>query len=424
MRVLMVTPRFPYPPDRGDSVRPWHILQRLAPGHEIWLASSDTRDVSVAELDHVRQYCRRAEVFVRSSRARLVRGAMGLLAGHSLTERYYHDPRLLACVRAWSAEAAFDAVYTYSSAVAPVGAAARATRRVLDMCDVDSVKWETYARRSLPPLSWLYRTEALRVARLEARCAGQYDVSLFVNERERRKFAQRVPHARSATLLTAVDVAACPTLDQKPLPADPVVGMVGSMFYPPNVRAVNWFGRYVWPQVQRAMPTAQWWIVGNRPTREVQRWGQLPNVTVTGFVPEIQPYFEAIRVFVNPVDGDLGVQTKLIMAMAASRPAVVTPDTAAGMDYDDPPPFYIAGSPEGFADSVVRLLRDDAQARALGQRARATAEKHYNTAHLAAGIGRWLFAGSGGDGSCPPQSKPHDGRGGALLVRGEEEVRV
>jgi len=284
-------------------------------------------------------------------------------------------------------------VLTFSPAMAPYAARVRGARRVLDMNDVESDRWRSFAERSLPPLSWLYGLEARRLPRAEAAWVRGHAVSLLVNERERCKLPPAL-RQRTAVVRTGVDIASYEEVtgaDGGPVvPREPVVGFVGSMFYAPNVRAVEWFGRAVWPRVRQAVPDARWLIVGNRPVRSVRRWGRQPGVTVTGFVEDVRPYLRRMRVFVCPLREQIGVQTKLIEAMAAARPAVVTPQVAAGIDYDDPPPFAVSGSPAGFADGVIRLLRDDTHARALAARARQTAEARYNAAEQLREIERWL----------------------------------
>lgn len=392
MRVLFLTPRFPYPPDRGDTLRSWNMLRALAGRHEVWLACVD-RDAPGPEHEKAaRELCREVAVFTRSSSAALLRGAAGAVRGQSVTEGYFNDERLAATVVAWSRARPFDVVLAYSSGLAEVGLRARARHRVLDLCDVDSFKWSLYARRALPPLRWLYRLEARRVAALEARLCPQYDRCLVVNERERRKLRRRSPAAAAAArvLPTLVDLRELRGELLATLPDEPVLGMVGSMFYPPNVRAANWFGAHVWPRIRAAIPAARWLIVGARPAASVRRWARDPQVVVTGYVDDVRPYLAAMRVFVNPVQGDIGVQSKLLVAMGAGRACVVSPAAAAGIEHDDPPPFVIAGCPEAFAEAVVRLLRDGAAARALAARARAQIERDYDLESAATRLDAWL----------------------------------
>lgn len=420
MRLLMLTPRWPYPPDRGDTLRSWHVLQALANRHEVWLASVARTAPAAAHRGPVERLCRTAVVLPMTGAAALLRGAGSLWAGRSLTAGYFGDQRLLRLIERWQREVGFDALWTYSSALAPTAARVDAPWRIVDLGDVDSAKWELYALRSLPPKRWVYRLEAARVAALEAEAVATHDLCLLVNERERRKLLARLPDAATGVLPTVVDLAEYADVPAVP-PTGPVVGMIGSMFYPPNVRAVNWFGRWVWPLVRREVPAAHWLIVGSRPTRAVQRWAHEPGVTVTGYVPDVRPYLAAARVFVNAVEGDLGVQSKLIVAMAAARAAVVTPDAAAGIDYTDPPPFRIARSAPAFADAVIQLLRDDAAARRLATRARAVAEANYGIASQQRRIAAFLQSPTGGGPS--PTSRPAaDMSAGQVLAAAGHEV--
>lgn len=380
MKILMLTPRLPYPPNRGDTVRSWGVLDGLARHHHVWLASLSDEPPTHTQLARLRKICRNLAVAPRSAPTSLRCGVASLLRGRSLTEGFFADATLRATVRAWAQAARFDAVLAFSSAMAPLAEQVDA-RRVLDMCDVDSHKWRVYAARSRTPLRWLYALEARRLAAAESRWARSHDVTVVVNERERRKLLAGADPRRADVVRVSVATASTDEPgscnENLRLPAEPIVGSIGSMFYPPNVRAVEWFGRHVWPLVKQRMSAAQWWIVGNRPARRVRRWGRQQDVRVTGFVPGTRPYLDALRVFVNPVDGDIGVQTKLLGAMAAGKPAVVTPEAAGGVSYRGEPPFLIARNPAEFADAVLRLLHDDALAVRLGERARRAIEDHY-----------------------------------------------
>jgi sugar transferase (PEP-CTERM/EpsH1 system associated) len=376
MRVLVVTHRFPYPPNRGDRIRSWGEVAHLARRHEVWLACVDREAPTPEDLAHVRARCREVAVFVRSHQRSLARGAARLLAGASINEGYFYDPRLAAVLADWGRALRFDALLTFSPAMSVYADLVPATRRVLDMNDVESEKWGCFARRSLPPLRWLYGLEARRLPRAEAAWIRAHDVTVLVNASERQKLPTAL-RAQARVVRTGVDLT--PYADARPgdLPRAPVVGIVGSMSYAPNVRAVNWFGRQVWPRVKQVVPGARWLIVGSRPVASVRRWARDPAVCVTGSVPDILPYWRQMRVFACPAREQIGVQTKLIEALAAARAIVVSPPAAAGIDYDDPPPFLVAGSAAGFAGDVVRLLRDDAPARALAVRARAVAVQNY-----------------------------------------------
>ncbi|MCH7870516.1 MAG: hypothetical protein IID33_02335, partial [Planctomycetes bacterium] len=279
MKLLMLTHRFPYPPNRGDCIRAWGELEYLAKRHDVWLACVDRTEPRPEHLAKVKSVCRDVKLAVRSGAGCLLTGGISLLRGESLTAGYFGDARLRAAIQEWSERIGFYAVLTFSSAMASYAELVDAPRRVLDINDVDSFQWQLLADHSAHPAAWLYGLEAKRLAAMEIAAARTHDVCLMVNERGRRKLMELADPKCAAVVRTGLDLARYPVDGAAPQRgAKPIVGIIGSMSYAPNVRAVNWFGRHVWPVVKEREPRAEWLIVGSRPVRSVRRWGRLPGV--------------------------------------------------------------------------------------------------------------------------------------------------
>ncbi|MEW6249698.1 MAG: glycosyltransferase [Planctomycetota bacterium] len=385
----MLTHRFPYPPVQGDCIRAWNEIEYLARRHEVWLACLDRAAPRAEHLAHVQARCREVAVITARATWCLLRGAVSLLRGRSLSEGYFYDRPFAALLREWHAAVEFDALLAFSPVMAMYSGLVPAQRRVLDMNDVESIKWRKYARWSTPPLRWFYALESRRMARAEASWVRSHQVSLLVNACEQAKLPYEL-RPRAAVLRTGVELTRYLSVDVTRVPHALRVAFIGSLAYPPNVRAVLWFARHVWPRVQAAIPDARWLIAGNRPARCIRRLSRQPGIRVIGPVPDVRPLLQAARVFVCPVREQIGVQTKLIEAMAAGRAAVVSPQAAAGLEYDDPPPFLIAAAPTEYAAAVVRVLRDETLARALATRARALARAKYAVADQMHALERWL----------------------------------
>jgi sugar transferase (PEP-CTERM/EpsH1 system associated) len=395
MRILVLTPRFPYPPNRGDAVRAWKEVQFLARNHDVWLACLDTGHPNINSLEHVRSCCRDVAVVVRPGWHAWLRGAWNLAGGRSLCAGFYDDGRLRRLIADWHAAINFDATLAFGSVMGALANTISPATRVLDMNDVESEKYRAYARRRRGPMSALYRLEAERFAKLENEVAHASTLSLLVNERERQKLARRSDAPPTAVLATCVDTAglsSAPPNEPSFIPKRPIIGMLGSMNYPPNVQGAQWFGQHVWPMIRKAHPNAEWWIVGRDPTAAVQQWQRSPGVTVTGWVADILPYLRQMRVVVNPIRGDLGVQTKTIMALGAGKPAVVTPDVAGGIDYPGEAPFLVASIPDRFASAVGKLLTDDRLARRLSTRSQQVARSQYDPEQQLPQLEAWLAA--------------------------------
>ncbi|MFN3305212.1 MAG: sugar transferase, partial [Roseateles sp.] len=170
MKILYLVHRLPYPPNKGDKVRSYHLLKHLAARHEVHLGSFIDDPDDEQHLPRVRALCADLHVARLNPRTAKLASLRGLLTGEPLSLPYYRD----AGLRAWVAEAAarvgFDAVVVFSGVMAqyvPAG-----LRRLVDFVDVDSAKWRDYAPEHAWPLSWLYRRESAKLLAFEQRVAA------------------------------------------------------------------------------------------------------------------------------------------------------------------------------------------------------------------------------------------------------------
>jgi glycosyltransferase involved in cell wall biosynthesis len=152
----------------------------------------------------------------------------------------------------------------------------------------------------------------------------------------------------------------------------------GAMSFPPNVDAVRWFAANVWPTVSMQQPSLKWYIVGADPSPEVRKLERLPNVIVTGFVPEIRPYLARSPIVVVPMVSGSGIKNKVLEAMACERAVVSTPLGLEGIDAVPDRDVVVASSPADFASSVLTLLSCPERARELGRSARQLVESLYS----------------------------------------------
>jgi len=386
MRLLFLIHRLPCPPDRGSKVRAAVELQHLARRHEVWCAGFlDSPGLTAVResLEQVRALCR--EVWAVPLRRSIAAArAMGrLVAGGTCTEGYFASRRLRRQVLRWSRQVRFDAVLAFSSSMAPLALQVAADRRVLDLDDLDSRKWAECAQRAGWPMSWVYRTEARRLGGREREWIAAFDASVLVNKREADLLADEAMRRRVHVIEAGVPLAngagLCGPAGENesgrriapaPLPEEPMVGFIGAMDYPPNVDAVCWFAEAIWPRVQQRRPDAKWLVVGRSPTRAVRKLDGVRGIRVTGTVPAVEPYLDRIRVSVAPLRLSRGVQIKVLVAMAAGRPCVVTPSVAEGLGARSGHELVTANSAACFAEAVVSLLDDRVRAEAIGRAGR------------------------------------------------------
>jgi glycosyltransferase involved in cell wall biosynthesis len=227
---------------------------------------------------------------------------------------------------------------------------------VLDMVDVDSAKWDLLAKGSREPLRWIYRREARTLRPFEAAAVARAKVTFVINDRERLAMESIAPGARVVVLPSGIDPD--PFRPPDPPVSTPTVIFCGVMNYEPNERGVSWFAAEVWPRVRSVIPEARFSIVGISPTRAVKNLAARdPSIDVVGSVPSVQPYLWKSAVSVAPLHLAHGLQNKVLEALAAGLPVVVTPAVLHGLPPEAHRGCITAGEPERFAEAVIELLK-------------------------------------------------------------------
>lgn len=362
--LLFLAHRIPYPPNKGDKIRSYNILKHLARSYRVHLGAFVDDPNDMRYCDKVEALCESTCLLPMSPILGRLRSLSGLVRNKALSLPYFYDKRMQDWVDSRMAKASLQRVFVYSSPMAQyvLGKNSPQIRRVVDFVDVDSDKWRQYADRKPWPLSWLYRREAETLLRFERDVAMKFDVSLFVSAEEAALSRQLVPEAAGSIshLENGVDHDFfMPDTDYD----DPYAGcrevlvFTGAMDYWANIDAVSWFAKEVFPRVRAAVESAEFAIVGARPSREVQELSSFPGILVTGAVRDIRPYLAHARAAVAPLRIARGVQNKILEAMAMARPVVATRVAVEGIDIAGEDGLEIADNSNEFAEKTIRLLK-------------------------------------------------------------------
>jgi sugar transferase (PEP-CTERM/EpsH1 system associated) len=358
-RILFLTHRLPYAPNRGDRIRAYHTLRTLRPIADVDVVSlvHDSQEASqVGAVQDIATSVRVARVPHWTNR---VRALPRLLTSAPLTHVLLHSPDVARHIATVVRERKPDLVYAYCSGIADhvFQPAVVDIPLIVDMVDVDSAKWASLAdaRPWWHPLRAIYTRESRVLAKFEVRLTRHAETSAVINERERALLSRLAPGASVRAIGNGVD---CERLRPTgPPSADPNVVFCGVMNYEPNEQGMLWFIEQVWPLVLAARPDARLKVVGASPTpRLVAAGSAAQGVTVTGSVPQVEPFLWEAAVSVAPLVVARGMQNKVIEAIAAGLPVVVTPQVAEGLPPEAMPACVEAVRPDAFAREVVQFL--------------------------------------------------------------------
>jgi glycosyltransferase involved in cell wall biosynthesis len=416
MRILYLAQRVPYPPDRGDKIITYHQVRHLTRHHDVAVACLADGKADLANVPPLAEWTTSVDVVMLRPRAARLRALAALASGLPVTLAYFNEQELHARVAARLKAARFDALLVYSSSMAQFVEPYRNVPRSMHFADLDSLKWEQYAKRSRFLRSWLYQREYRRLLEYERHVAATFDHSLVCTPRELRDFQRLMPPVPASCVSNGVDLeyfrppavhsqAPLEGPRSQALPGNALLPgcawqrsdkrvheliFTGVMDYLPNVEGVTWFCETVLPLIRSEVPEVSLTICGSRPNAQVQALGKIPGVAVTGWVPDVRPYLERASVCIVPLTIARGIQNKVLEAMAMELPTVTCSAAAAGIEAIPGRDLFVADAASDFAAVTVRLLRDEGLRRQTGAAARACVEANYRWEHHLARLDRIL----------------------------------
>jgi sugar transferase (PEP-CTERM/EpsH1 system associated) len=376
--VLYLVHRVPYPPDKGDRIRAYHLLRYLSRHAAVHLATLADEPVPEQTLAALQALCARVAVVPLGHWSRWLRAPGALLRGRTITEGVFHAPALVDILRAWAGETRFRASLASASSMVPYLRLEelRPIPAVVDLVDVDSQKWLDYAAFDRGPRARLYRMEGTRLRQLEQTLPSWARAVTLVSDAEAELFRQFCSWDGVHAVTNGVDLDYFRPMAPAP-PEDGCV-FVGALDYRPNVDAVTWFGKEVWPRLRRRRPDARLRLVGRRPVPEVTALARVAGIEVVGQVPDVRPYLAGAAVVVAPLRIARGLQNKVLEAMAMGRAVVSSPQALTGLSQQLDAPALVASTRQEWVDQVVRLLDNAALREQLGAEGRRYVEAHHH----------------------------------------------
>lgn len=392
--ILYLVHRLPYPPNKGDKVRSYHLLKHLAAKHRVFLGTFIDDPQDEAYVEQMPQFCAGMHIARLSPKFAKLRSLRGLLTNEALTLPYYRDQQLQDWVDRTLRDQSIDAAVIFSSAMAQYVQGAANLRTLVDFVDVDSAKWSQYAPNHRWPLSWLYRREGARLQAFERSVAQKADHSFFVTDNETGLFCASAPECREhvSPMCNGVDSDLFSPEHELASPYGegeiPLV-FTGAMDYWPNIDAVSWFAQEILPALLARWSRLRFYIVGRSPAPAVQALAG-DRVVVSGTVPDVRPYLRHAAVVVAPLRLARGIQNKVLEAMAMGLPVVASQECAGAVDAVSGRDFLTAASVEDYQQQIEFLLRSPEHAAAMGKAARDQVLARYSWASHLSVIDRYL----------------------------------
>jgi glycosyltransferase involved in cell wall biosynthesis len=370
-RLLWFHSRPVYPPRGGGEVRVAGLIEcALNLGHEVLLVQLDGHDSpgespvpTIAVRDRPRMFRLVTKLFSRQPLRAGRPTESSLAAARAQIDTFRPDLAIVSEI--------------HSAAIA--APLAKGMPWIFDSYDVSSDLYRDLARRAPGAVSRLtYSIDAGRVARLEGELLATCAAVIAVSEADAERIEQLAPHATVRVVPNSVPL---PPVPADPGHAEPVILYVGTLDYPPNVRAVEELVHDVLPQVRRSVADARLLVVGRNPTMKLRSILEREHwITFRENPADLTESYREARCTVLPIRQGSGSRIKIYEALAYGVPVIGTPLASSGIPLIEDAGCIVAEDSGVLAEAAIAMLKDKAQAQALGASGREYFRKHLSPA--------------------------------------------
>lgn len=387
MRILFVTP---YPPSR-IRVRAYGFLSQLQQQHEVTIVAQCASERDMADVQVLRGQGYEVIEVQESRRQAVLRSGLALCSSLPLQVAYARSASFTQTVQRLCLERTYDVIHVeHLRGMASMELLARTHPLVWDAVDCISLL-SKLAMKAGPSLSVraVARLEYKRTQRYEARMLDQLPHVLVTSQHDRdAMIALRRMSLHDSTssddelgsgirvLANGVDLEYFQLAQQERRRFNLVFS--GKMSYHANVATALYLHQQVMPLIWQQRPETTLAIVGSNPPKALQALASDPRVEVTGYVDDLRSYVGRAEIMLSPMVYSVGIQNKVLEAMALGTPVIVAAKAAAALNALPGQDLMVAGSAQEFAESALRLMNDAELRTSLSQHGRNYVERHHN----------------------------------------------
>ncbi|MDQ1338894.1 MAG: hypothetical protein QG567_43 [Campylobacterota bacterium] len=169
---------------------------------------------------------------------------------------------------------------------------------------------------------------------------------------------------------------------------------IGGFAHEPNVDAVEWFTRDIWPHIQAKLPNICFYIIGSKPTDEILKLAN-EHIVVTGFVDDqkLEDYYSKCKLVVAPLRFGAGVKGKIIDSLYRGVPVVTTTIGAEGIQ--DADKIMKVSNSNSFANDVAELYENNLQLEEYSQKGLQNCKKYFSYEYAKNQLSEFMFEVNG-----------------------------
>ena len=372
MKIIVISPRFPYPLEKGDKLRLYYHIKHLSFEHQVVLISLSDNEVKPNDIDHLKEFVTELYLFKLSKFTIAKNLFKAFFSKLPFQVHYFFDKSIKNDILDIIKKENPDIIYNQLIRTAEY------TKdldyfKVIDYMDSFSEGMRKRIKTSFFPLNILYKAEYKRIKRYESDIFTYFQKHLIISEQDKNIFEKKIrekliilPNGVNTQYFTPMKV------NKK---YD--IGFVGNMGYRPNILATMFLANSILPELKKDNKNIKVLIAGARPAWRVKKL-QDKNIEVSGWLEDIRIAYSEIKVFVSPIFTGIGQQNKILEAMAMEIPVITTSTVNNAIGAEDGKNILIADNKDEFYYSISKILHDPILEQSIGEEGRRFILENYN----------------------------------------------
>lgn len=362
MKLFVLTSRVPWPLEKGDKLRAYHQLKQLSASFDITLIALNDQPLHPDAEKELKKFCKAIHVFPLGRFTVAVNMLRGLFSGLPLQVAYFYSPAVAAKIKALIDAEKPDRIYCQLIRTTMYVRDVKNVPAVIDFMDIFSKGVERRISKVNAMLRPLFRMELKRLLRYEKAVFEQFDERIIISEQDR----DLLPHTDRLQTHVVYNGVDTDYFRAQEVQKKYTILFNGNMNYPPNIESAEYLVRRILPIVHRTHPEVNVLISGATPAARIVAL-QSDKVTVSGWVEDVRTSFAASVMLVAPMQSSIGLQNKLLEAMAMQLPCITSPLSNNALGAKPGTEILVAETPEAYAAHIIRLLGDAAEVQRLGE---------------------------------------------------------
>jgi sugar transferase (PEP-CTERM/EpsH1 system associated) len=376
VRILFVTP---YVPSR-IRVRPFNLIKSLSILHDISLVPLVCDEYEQEMLQDIANYCLSVDPVYLPRWLAYANCLRALPTRTPLRVAYYKSSTFVRRIQQVIHERAIDVVHGELIKVVPALQAVLAQEDIpvlFDAVDCISAYLQQQWNLARNPLEKAFIYEELKkMHRYEPRVLSAFNRVVITSAYDRDyliALGEQPHHIQVVQNGVDTEYFTPPT---SPREKDSLV-FCAKLDYYPNSQAIVDFCQNVLPLIWKRRPQVRLTIVGNGPPASVHALSVDNRISVIGYVPDTRPYLGRASVALAPLKVAVGIQNKVLEALAMGTPLVATPASCRALQVSDGEHLLMAEENHAYAEAILKLLEEPLLAQNLGIAGRQYMKEHH-----------------------------------------------